>query len=414
MNNMIQRVLISRVLVPTAILSFTSLTLNVNAETYQRSEGVYGTVGAGMYDPVDPKDRQWTDSDGRTRNLDHSYHGQLGLGYRLGSRWATELNWLRTPYGAKEERPDISQGRIDALFYPAQFGNAAPYLKAGLGHEIVKIYNNPEDQGTMWTAGVGMDYLLSNNLFLRADASFAKSWEEKYEHMVYTLGLGYAFGGDSQSYETVSNNDVDDSVQAEKNKQGNRLAELKEQKAAEQQKLAELAAQKEAERKASEAALAEKINNLPATAAAPIILDADGDGVIDSMDTCSSTDAKLKVDANGCPVFEGTLPGIQFENNSSVLTAESRKVITSIAQSFKQYPNLQVEVQAYTDSVGKDSYNQWLSEKRAATVKKALIEDGVDAAALTSIGLGELHPIADNSTRAGRAKNRRVEMVVTK
>ena len=69
-----------------------------------------------------------------------------------------------------------------------------------------------------------------------------------------------------------------------------------------------------------------------------------------------------------------------------------------------------VNVVGHTDSVGTDAYNQGLSERRAEAVKTYLIEHGVDANLITSSGMGESQPVADNATSEGRAQNRRVEV----
>ena len=71
---------------------------------------------------------------------------------------------------------------------------------------------------------------------------------------------------------------------------------------------------------------------------------------------------------------------------------------------------LMVEVAGHTDSVGAESYNQSLSERRAKAVKSYLVERGIDADRLTVRGYGESEPVADNATKEGRAENRRVEL----
>jgi outer membrane protein OmpA-like peptidoglycan-associated protein len=74
---------------------------------------------------------------------------------------------------------------------------------------------------------------------------------------------------------------------------------------------------------------------------------------------------------------------------------------------------LTVQVEGYTDSVGSDSFNQTLSDKRAETVKDFLVSQGVSPDKITSQGFGKNDPVADNSTAQGRQQNRRVNMVVS-
>jgi hypothetical protein len=70
-------------------------------------------------------------------------------------------------------------------------------------------------------------------------------------------------------------------------------------------------------------------------------------------------------------------------------------------------------VEGYTDSIGSDEYNQKLSEERAGTVRDYLVSQSVGSDNISSQGFGKSDPVADNSTDAGRAQNRRVELVVS-
>ena len=76
-------------------------------------------------------------------------------------------------------------------------------------------------------------------------------------------------------------------------------------------------------------------------------------------------------------------------------------------------PSFRVAVDGHTDDVGKDEYNQGLSDDRAASVKAYLVSKGIAEDRIVSEGFGETTPIADNATPAGRAKNRRVEIKVS-
>jgi outer membrane protein OmpA-like peptidoglycan-associated protein len=78
----------------------------------------------------------------------------------------------------------------------------------------------------------------------------------------------------------------------------------------------------------------------------------------------------------------------------------------------KEYPEIKVDINGYTDIIGTTRYNQKLSEARAASVKNALVERGIDTARLKAVGYGKTHFIADNRTPEGRAENRRIEFKV--
>jgi OOP family OmpA-OmpF porin len=78
-----------------------------------------------------------------------------------------------------------------------------------------------------------------------------------------------------------------------------------------------------------------------------------------------------------------------------------------------QNPNMTVVIEGHTDSQGDDALNKSLSQRRAEQVKEYLVSKGISASRLSAIGYGEARPISDNSTSAGRAKNRRVVFVPT-
>ncbi len=153
--------------------------------------------------------------------------------------------------------------------------------------------------------------------------------------------------------------------------------------------------------------------------------DEDGDGVLDGIDQCPGTPAGREVDADGCAEFQAALAegrlvfsGIEFEFNSSDIKDESLefldRVAAAILSEIANQPGTSIEVGGHTDSVGSESYNQGLSERRAAAVRDYVVSvEASIAGVLTTAGYGESQPIADNDTDEGRAENRRVEFVVS-
>ncbi|MEW5736526.1 MAG: OmpA family protein [Thermodesulfobacteriota bacterium] len=103
---------------------------------------------------------------------------------------------------------------------------------------------------------------------------------------------------------------------------------------------------------------------------------------------------------------------ILFATNSTVLVQSSQSTLKQIAGVMVKYPETQIIVKGHTDSTGSEEYNQKLSENRANVVKNFLIGEGVAPSRITAIGFGKSVPVADNSTEAGRAQNRRVEIEV--
>ncbi len=140
-------------------------------------------------------------------------------------------------------------------------------------------------------------------------------------------------------------------------------------------------------------------------------LDSDGDGVLDMADECPGTPPGVRVDSKGCEIKKVTsLEGVGFATNSDELTEESRAILDSTASELARYPDMKVEVAGHTSSTGPAEYNLVLSERRAQAVADYLISRGLNADRFTVKGYGESEPVADNGTREGRARNRRVEL----
>ena len=104
---------------------------------------------------------------------------------------------------------------------------------------------------------------------------------------------------------------------------------------------------------------------------------------------------------------------VLFDTGKYTLKPDTKISLAKVAGILLAYPGLKVQVEGYTDSVGSDEYNQKLSEDRAGAVKDFLVSQGVPADSMTSQGFGKTHPVADNATTAGRAQNRRVNLVVS-
>lgn len=103
-----------------------------------------------------------------------------------------------------------------------------------------------------------------------------------------------------------------------------------------------------------------------------------------------------------------------FPVNSSFLTDKAKVELSKLAKLMKNDTNNKIRVDGHTDSTGEVGYNQWLSDKRAASVKKFLEDSGVAAARIMIKGMGQTKPVADNKTPEGREKNRRVEVIILK
>ena len=102
-----------------------------------------------------------------------------------------------------------------------------------------------------------------------------------------------------------------------------------------------------------------------------------------------------------------------FEFNSDKISEDNHAGLDVVAKFLQETPNVTVKIEGHTDNIGSQEYNQDLSERRAKSVAKYLIDKGVEEDRITTEGFGFSKPIASNKTAEGRAKNRRTEMKFT-
>ena len=108
-----------------------------------------------------------------------------------------------------------------------------------------------------------------------------------------------------------------------------------------------------------------------------------------------------------------TLGDVLFTTGKADLKSGATGNLNKLATFLDKYPDRNVAIQGYTDSVGSEDYNQALSERRAESVKSYLTAQGIGATRLTASGKGRSDPVADNDSASGRQQNRRVEVVIS-
>ena len=229
------------------------------------------------------------------------------------------------------------------------------YGLVGLGFEDVSNkFNYNEDTG-FGQYGLGFKYQVADNFALRLEAADAIDFDHGDHNLHYTLG--FAVGFDSKK-PTVAHTVVE----------------------------------------------------TPAASTVPVDGDDDKDGVPNSIDKCPNTPAGVVVDETGCEkVIVLRDLGVNFAFDSYKVSPSYLEEIKKVAVFMSEHPDYRVVLEGHTDSIGKEAYNQKLSEKRANAVAKALEDLGVSADKITTVGYGETRPVADNKTKEGRAENRRVE-----
>ncbi|MCB2408205.1 OmpA family protein [Hymenobacter sp. BT178] len=153
----------------------------------------------------------------------------------------------------------------------------------------------------------------------------------------------------------------------------------------------------------------------PAATPAPNTPDSDGDGVLNAQDRCPNSAGPAS--NGGCPEIVSAVrqklreatKSIRFELNKAVLLPSSYPTLDAMVPVLAEYPDYSLSIAGHTDSKGPAAFNLALSRERAAAARRYLLEKGVAENRIDMRGYGARHPIASNTTEAGRARNRRVE-----
>lgn len=359
----------SKTLVSIAALS---VTLALSSEVFADNHNWELTGGVGRYG---------FDSD---RNIDDASAVNLGLGYVLDKSWTIEgvVSDFETELDNTSLDIDGRHYRLDALYHLSQWGDWKPFVAMGIGDVEFDPDNFSSADETQLNLGLGVKRLLSHAWQLRGDARAFHSLDEEDTDYGVNLSLSYLFGSapapataKPEPAPTAGDSDGDGVVDTADACPG------------------------------TPAGVAVNAQGCP--------LDSDGDGVYDYQDQCPDTAATLKVDARGCAkTLTETVAidlKVNFDTNSAVVKESYFDEIKRVADFMGQYLDTVVTVEGHTDDRGAASYNEALSQRRADSVRKVLIERmGISADRVKAVGYGEAQPSADNSTREGRLANRRV------
>jgi len=315
-----------------------------------------------------------------TRNTIFSVNEDTDAGYKVfagyvfNKRWSAELSYndlgttTMQTFGEIDYSAFGLAARFNVFAVPVAGEDLTFFIKAGVGvldTEANIPINNINSSQIFY--GGGAEYPVSETLFIRAEL---ESFDE--DASLLSLNIVKYFGKKSTA-----------------KKQAPAEPEPEQQKPVKEEAVFEEAPSE--------------------SVVVAVILDADQDGVVDEKDACPDSKQGDAVDENGCSLFSGQMESIQFELGSDQLTQGSMQSLDKLAQTLSVYPLLIIEVQAYTDSHGKEASNLELSNRRAQSVVDYLVTKDISQRRLQAKGYGEASPIADNKTAEGRSKNRRVE-----
>ncbi len=330
----------------------------------------------------------------------------IDLGYMLTNKSAIQLshttlnmeNVFLLSTGQNTSFLDKELSSLDYVYYKRGSHVSSPYWKFGMG--LLEYNDAAEDDAFFGRIGLGYEHKFNRWFSGRLETNLIRDFENHRLAFGVFVGLTASFGG------------------------GDAHKKRSAPKPRVQPKPADTPKVSVPVRNDSDGdGVLDKDDQCPNTPKGAVVdtkgceVDSDGDGVVDSKDACPGTPAGAKVDSRGCRiVLEETVRmslDVKFGSNSGILLESHKADIQRVATFMRQYPDTSVRFEGHTDSMGKASYNQMLSEKRAKAVADELISAyGIDSSRVSSTGYGETSPIESNDTREGRAANRRVEALI--
>ena len=273
----------------------------------------------------------------------------------------------------------ITRVALNGVYEYEGRGSLVPFAKAGIGYEALENRYFENENGFFLDIGAGVKLPLTEAIALKAEALYMLKdpLDHADNNLALLVGLSFGFGGGGTAAavaECTTDSDGD-GVCNDRDKCPDTPME---------------------------AQVDEK--GCP--------LDSDSDGVADMDDACPNTPAGYKVDETGCE--EMMELELTYEFDSANIDAASAPKVHAFGSFLMEHPSYTIHVVGHTDKVGDELYNRRLSEERADSVRKMLVEQGVDASRITTEGRGELEPKADNETEEGRRANRRIEVRINR
>lgn len=271
-----------------------------------------------------------------------------------------------------------------------------PFAKAGIGYESMSKHIAANSDAPFISTGAGVKIPVAEAIALKVEALYTLKHNEDTaganmgdSNLALLAGLTFSFGEKAQPV-PVDGDDDNDGVL-------NSIDECPTTPAGE-----------EVDSKGCAIVVP--------TPVAPVVVDGDddNDGVLNSVDQCPNTHPNVtKVDADGCAVSVNLHVNFQFD--SYEVTEDSHPNIQDFGDFMSDHENYDASIEGHTDSTGPEAYNEKLSQERAQVVADLIVEkSGIDASRLSVVGKGESSPVASNTTKAGRAQNRRTEAHITK
>lgn len=281
----------------------------------------------------------------------------LRAGYNFTKHWGVEGFFNYVPATVNETLGLAGDSDIklygygvEALYHFMPEKRLVPFLAVGVGGTHYAPPDGIESKDKLtFDGGAGLKFFLTDWVALRADVRYVLPLNDRFNNLLYTFGINFAFGGAKK------------------------------------------------EQPIQQAAPVEQAPPPPPPVEKP------------------APQEEMKPPAQAEPeiVEKGrTTLNVQFDTGKAIIKKTSYKDIDELVDVMKKYPDLNVTIEGHTDNVGKPAGNKKLSQKRADAVKAYMVKSGIDSKRVTAKGYGMEKPIASNATKAGKAKNRRVEAAV--
>ncbi len=327
-----------------------------------------------------------------------SYHGfgetlenaaapQIGAGYKFANNFGVEATYAQedSDVGDRVGNPfsapgtaDFKQYHVDGMYFlPWMSNKLSPYIAAGVGELDIKQDGPATGRGdfTQYNAGLGAMLRLTDNLKARLDARYL-NWETDKPN----------FNG------VVEGKEID--IDGYKVAAGLTYAFAKK---------AMPAPMVEAPKMAMPAV--ETVVPTPVFVPAPMPEPEpipEPTPMVKAADTCAELSKPVSIPLE-----------VLFDTDKSIVKANFKPELAKVAEFMAMHAKSTAVIEGHTDSRGSNAYNKKLSQARADAIRNALVANfAIDAARITAMGYGEEKPIADNTSAAGLAKNRRVTAVI--
>ncbi len=350
-----------------------------------------------------------------------------------------DSSFIRTKLGTntiKKELPFLGlDAKINVSLLPKETYIASPYVSLGAGATLRET-----EQGMDIPVGLGCNFHLSKNIFLNVESNYQVALSKiDQSHITHSIGMVYWWGNKQKTKVEVAPTkplirDRDNDGIADKDDDCPTLPGRKETKGCPDKDKDGIP---DREDQCPDMAGPKALHGCPDTDGDGIpdnidkcpkiagiskyegcpIPDSDRDGFNDEVDKCPTVASSIN---NGCPEIKQEViekiskaaKGINFETNSAVINKSSYADLDNIVSMLNSEPTYRVDIAGHTDNVGTPENNLTLSQQRADACKAYLIEKGIAASRISSVGYGDTKPIADNSSEEGRAKNRRTEFTL--